>query len=121
MDEIKEEETEKEPVAEIVPEKMKVSFKNKMILLAIFGILLGFVIKTEAAKKITVGFEDYKLLGVEKLYDINDLQKGLELQKKLQEEEQQKAENEALEAAKKARNAESDKTTCDVGAGETCE
>lgn len=129
MDEFRSEEIEKESEAEIVSEEMdstsspqaKISFKNKMIILALFGMLLGFVIKTEAAKRITVGFEDYKLPESGKLYDINDLQKGLEIQKKILEEEQKAAESKALEATEGVEGVDSEKTTCNVGAGETCQ
>ena len=54
------------------------SFKNKLIWVAVFGILLGFVVKTEAAKRFTVGFEDYKLGQAGQFYDIDQLQKNVD-------------------------------------------
>jgi len=101
---------------ENIIEEKKMSFKNKMMLVAIFGILLGFVIKTEAAKRVTVGFEDYKLLSSEKSYNINNLQKELERQKVVQEEQAKEADKKALENAQPP-----DNTTCDAGAGEICQ
>ena len=41
------------------------------------GILLGVIIKTEATKRVVVGFDDYKLAGIRQDYDINKLQKDL--------------------------------------------
>ncbi len=46
-------------------------------LFLILGFLLGVVIKTEAAKRITIGFNDYQINTDQPVYSINDLQKKL--------------------------------------------
>lgn len=46
-------------------------------LFLILGFLLGIVIKTEAAKRITIGFNDYQINTEQEVYSINDLQKKL--------------------------------------------
>ena len=67
------------------------SFKNKLIWVTVFGILLGFVVKTEAAKRLTVGFEDYKLGQYGQFYDINQLQKNVDALQAKQAADQQAA------------------------------
>ncbi len=65
--------------------------KREMIfefaLFLILGILIGITIKTEAVKKITIGFDDYQIESGKNRYDIAGIEAGLE-QKAL---EQQKA------------------------------
>lgn len=46
-------------------------------LFIILGFLLGIVFKTEAAKRITVGFNDYQINSGASYYNLNDLQKKL--------------------------------------------
>lgn len=55
----------------------KKNFKINLALYLIMGILLGVIIKTEAVKKVVVGFDDYKLSGIRQDYDINKLEKDL--------------------------------------------
>lgn len=88
----------------------KMSFKSKMVWLALFGVLLGFVIKTEAAKRVTIGFEDYKIADIEKTYDINQLEKDLLMKKDALEKQKIEEEN--------ADN--SSDSSCQDGSGETC-
>lgn len=52
-------------------------FKFELILFLILGFLLGFTIKTEAAKKITIGFSDYKISKVKQGYDFTQMEKEL--------------------------------------------
>lgn len=47
------------------------------ILFLVLGFLLGIVIKTEAAKSITVGYNDYQVDTKSVYYDLNALQKKL--------------------------------------------
>lgn len=81
-----EEETSEEKIsdsfsAEIVKYKKK---RNDVIvelsLFLILGILLGVTIKTEAVKKITIGFNDYKLANSRQAYDITAIQAQLQAQ-----------------------------------------
>ena len=58
-------------------ENAKKDFYIELALILILGILVGVAIKTEAAKRITVGFDDYKIERNSVDYDINKLQSDL--------------------------------------------
>lgn len=85
---IEEKEEEKVPIENEI-ERAKRRRKEIVFELALFcilGILLGITIKTEAIKRITIGFNDYQL-GVEKeRYDIAGMKKNLE-QKALEQQQ----------------------------------
>ena len=49
----------------------------ELALFIILGFLLGAVIKTEAAKRITIGFNDNKARTLKQEYDLVKMQKGL--------------------------------------------
>lgn len=49
----------------------------EFVLIFILGILIGVAIKTEAVKRITIGFDDYKMKIFSQDYDINALQTDL--------------------------------------------
>lgn len=79
VEEIKIEEEEKQ--AEEAPKKKKkTDFYVELVLFLILGVLIGVAIKTEADKKITVGFNDYKMKIMKQDYDINKLQADLSKQ-----------------------------------------
>lgn len=64
-------------------EKKPSRFKNinvELVFFLILGFLLGIVIKTEAVKRVTVGFDDYKISSLKQGYDFNQLQQNLEQQ-----------------------------------------
>lgn len=46
----------------------------EFILIFILGVLIGIAIKTEAVKKITIGFDDYQMESAKQDFDINKLQ-----------------------------------------------
>lgn len=46
----------------------------EFVLLFILGVLVGVAIKTEAVKKITIGFDDYQMKSASQDFDINNLQ-----------------------------------------------
>lgn len=46
-------------------------------LFLILGFLLGVVMKTEAAKRITVGYNDYQVSTKAQFYDLNKIQKEI--------------------------------------------
>lgn len=72
---IEEEKVEEE---ELKPKKKnKTDFYIELALFLILGILIGIAIKTEATKKITIGFNDYKMKIMKQDYDINKLQADL--------------------------------------------
>lgn len=58
----------------------------ELVLFFILGLLLGFTIKTEAVKRITIGFNDYKLGATKQAYDVPRMQQAL-----LQQASQQSA------------------------------
>jgi hypothetical protein len=74
--------------------KSKVEFYIELILFFVLGVLLGVVIKTEARKKITIGFDDYKMRIKKQDYNINQMQNDL-IQEQIQKANQ-KAETQAL-------------------------
>ncbi|MFA6974047.1 MAG: hypothetical protein WC238_04915 [Parcubacteria group bacterium] len=49
-------------------------FYVELALFLVLGILIGFAVKTEAAKRITIGFDDYKMKAGVAQYNINKLQ-----------------------------------------------
>lgn len=55
----------------------KKDFYIEIILMLILGILIGVAVKTEAAKRITIGSADYKLKFSAEAYDLNNLEKEL--------------------------------------------
>jgi|GEM_PF-949561 len=64
--------------------KRKTDLYIEVALLFILGVLIGVAVKTEAAKKITVGFNDYKIKSAGSTYNINSLQ--AELMKKINDQ-----------------------------------
>lgn len=82
-----------EPEEENVPEetgdkKRKTDFYVELALFCILGILIGIAVKTEADKRITIGFNDYKMKIMKQDYDVNGLQMSI-AQKKASESQQQ--------------------------------
>ena len=57
-------------------------FYIELALFLILGILVGIAVKTEAMKKITMGFDDYRMKIKNQDYDINKLQADLILKQK---------------------------------------
>jgi hypothetical protein len=80
--------------SESVHEEQSENKKNRndmiveLVLFFILGLLLGFTIKTEAAKRITIGFNDYKLGATKQSYDVPRMQQAL-LQQASQQSAQQ--------------------------------
>ncbi len=56
----------------------------ELALVLILGILIGVALKTEASKKITIGFEDYKNKATAQYYNINQMR--IDLGEKMREE-----------------------------------
>ncbi len=69
------------------PQKMPTEEKEntyiEFILFLILGFLLGIVIKTEVSKRITIGYDDYRLQGQKEMYRMNEVQ--LEVKRKAEE------------------------------------
>lgn len=83
-------ENEKTPMAEqeqqSIAEKKKCNFGIEPVLILILGILMGVVVKTEAVKRITIGFNDYRIPYLKQSYDMDKMYKDL-LEKKQSESE----------------------------------
>lgn len=71
------EEAEKSGQSDENADKKKKDFYVELALFLILGILIGIAAKTEAGKRITIGFNDYQLINSRNRYDINELQKNL--------------------------------------------
>lgn len=83
-------ENEKTPMAEQeqqdITEKKKCNFGVEPILILILGILMGVVLKTEAVKRITIGFNDYRIPYLKQSYDMDKMYKDLIEKKQLESE-----------------------------------
>jgi hypothetical protein len=53
--------------------KKKMNFRFELTLFFILGFLLGVVIKTEAVKRITIGFNDNLIISQKQSYDIEKI------------------------------------------------
>jgi hypothetical protein len=53
----------------------KINFE--MILIILLGFLIGVVIKTEASRRFTIGYEDYQVAQNKQAYDIEKIEKDL--------------------------------------------
>jgi hypothetical protein len=82
-------EPEEENVSEeIGDKKRKTDFYVELALFCILGLLIGIAVKTEADKRVTIGFNDYKMKIMKQDYDVNKLQVSI-AQKKASESQQQ--------------------------------
>jgi hypothetical protein len=69
---------ENSPEAENNSEKnQKKDFYIEILLMLILGTLIGVAVKTEAAKRITIGSDDYKMKFLANAYNLNNLEKEL--------------------------------------------
>lgn len=57
--------------------KMKKEFYFHLVLIFIAGLLCGIALKTEALKKITIGYSDYLVINKPQNYNINQAQADL--------------------------------------------
>lgn len=60
----------------------------EMSLFFVLGLLLGITLKTEAVKRITMGFNDYQIKPISNTYDISAMKKSLEDQAAQQSQSQ---------------------------------
>jgi hypothetical protein len=67
--------------------KRKNDWLIELFLFLILGILIGVAIKTEAIKRVTIGYDDYKMKIKNQDYNINKIREGLAV-KQAQEEQQ---------------------------------
>ena len=74
---------------EVLEKKKRRETLFEMALFLILGILLGITIKTEAVKRITIGFNDYQIKKASQSYDITAIKKDLDDQMAAQQAAQQ--------------------------------
>jgi len=74
-------------VEEKSEQKKKTDLYIELALFLVLGILIGIAVKTEAVKRITIGFDDYKMKFYAQNYDLNKMQD--EQIKKINEEQAQ--------------------------------
>ena len=92
-----------ENIEENIIRKNKSDFRSRLALIFFLGFLIGIAIKTEALKKITIGYDDYLMKIKSQSYNINKAQTDLQKQAmevaKQQEQESEKnnAENNPAE------------------------
>ncbi len=81
--------------------KAKRDFKIELALFFILGVLLGVTVKTEAVKRVTIGFNDYKVESAVDSYNVSAIKKKLteEAEKAPAEDQAQAQEAPAPEAA----------------------
>ena len=72
--------------------KKKYDFYVELVLFLILGILIGIALKTEAVKRITIGYDDYKMKIMKSDFDINKIEKDI-LQKQKDEAQKETVEN----------------------------
>lgn len=63
----------------------------ELALFFVLGVLLGITIKTEAVKRITMGFNDYQISSPQNKYDLENIKKEIEAKEQIQQQEAQKA------------------------------
>ena len=61
-------------------QKIKLNLKSEMVLLFILGFLVGVVVKTEASKRVTIGFNDYKASSYEQGFNFKEMEQNVEAQ-----------------------------------------
>ena len=76
--------------------KRRADIYIEFVLIFILGILIGVAVKTEAVKRITIGFDDYKMKIFSQDYDMSALQ--ADIIRKNAEENQAPAEGENQDA-----------------------
>ncbi|MFZ2975079.1 MAG: hypothetical protein WA055_00435 [Candidatus Moraniibacteriota bacterium] len=81
-----------EEMLEEKPKKGKYDFYVELGLFLILGILIGIALKTEAVKRITIGYDDYKMKIMKSDFDINKIEKDI-LQKQKDEAQKGTEEN----------------------------
>ncbi|KKP97638.1 MAG: hypothetical protein US25_C0005G0003 [Candidatus Moranbacteria bacterium GW2011_GWE1_36_7] len=65
---------------EVLEKKKRREVIFEMMLFLVLGMLLGVTLKTEAIKKVTIGFNDYQIVKPAESYDVAALKKNLDEQ-----------------------------------------
>lgn len=64
--------------SDVIEKKKRREVIFEMALFFVLGLLLGVTIKTEATKRITIGFNDYQIKASQQRYDVAELKKNLD-------------------------------------------
>lgn len=96
-DEIEEQEAQIETEVERAKKKRREAI-FELGLFLVLGILIGITLKTEAVKKITMGFNDYQIQKVSQSYDVSALKKKMEDELAEQQAQQEAAIQSAQQA-----------------------
>jgi len=91
------EEVKKEESPEEKAKKSKRDFYVEMALFLILGVLIGIAVKNEAGKRITIGYDDYRMKLGQQHYNINKLQTDLIKKQSVSAEEQNSGEGATCE------------------------
>lgn len=59
---------------EMIDKKTKSEFRSRLVMVFVLGFLIGIAVKTEALRKITIGYDDYLMKIKSQSYDINQMQ-----------------------------------------------
>ncbi|TSD02270.1 MAG: Uncharacterized protein Athens071425_63 [Parcubacteria group bacterium Athens0714_25] len=94
--------------------------KVELALFLILGFLLGVMLKTEAVKKITIGFNDYLVTAVENEIDINQIQKDAMAEQEAQRKEQEEAMKQSGESAQQDQSGNVDESQNQDCEGDSC-
>jgi hypothetical protein len=70
-------EAEVQEKIEDIKEEKKIDFRFEIALFLILGFLLGIVIKTEASKRITIGYNDGSVVSMKQGYDFDKIEKEI--------------------------------------------
>ena len=71
---------EKDENEEDLEKKRKREVIFELVLFFVLGILVGITVKTEAVKRITIGFNDYNIINGKNAYNITDMKNRLDQQ-----------------------------------------
>jgi hypothetical protein len=69
--------SEEAPIKATKRKRKKTDLYVELVLFLVLGILIGITLKTEAEKRITIGYNDYQMSINKQDYDINKLQSDL--------------------------------------------
>lgn len=81
--------------SEVLEKKKRREIIFEMALFLVLGILIGVTLKTEAVKKITIGFNDYQINKKVERYDVAALKKNIDDQIAEQQAAQKDAQQQA--------------------------
>ena len=61
----------------VIDKKAKREFRSRLVMVLVLGFLIGIALKTEALKRVTIGYNDYLMKSKSQSYNINQMQVDL--------------------------------------------